>query len=366
MQRAVIQIPMRILVHFSPVWSPKITPQKKYSFCFSGSPNTDFLINLPSNTYKNAWLWLRRLSDVITSNYANHNLLTVLSHLFYPPMDTYSNVHDKRASEHIPLSFAGHCICKGFVDQTVYSLCRGGEEWGEGSGRAFPFLWKRSGHTGLNNLPGMPVAEMGLGHRALEAFSVRSHIGWASHRGNTKQTKIKPNLSTATYWNRGKRNERARSRCWLLALLMSLAVGGKTIKLCFLCCVPEELQLAKCNLVSEDTLSQMPALHREAVQLAPTTGSKGKRAAFSCGWDISDGQGSFQWSSMLARPSCSPVKVLPLNIWAHQQREWDDTRCGWLQCVLNRCWWGSKAFAREEAGSPVLVLWPWCFGNPLR
>lgn len=110
---------MRILVHFSPVWSPKITPQKKYSFCFSGSPNTDFLINLPSNTYKNAWLWLRRLSDVITSNYANHSLLTVLSHLFYPPMDTYSNVHDKRASEHIPLSFAGHCICKGFVDQSI-------------------------------------------------------------------------------------------------------------------------------------------------------------------------------------------------------------------------------------------------------
>lgn len=34
---------------------------------------------------------------------------------------------------------------------------------------------------------------------------------------------------------------------------MSLAVGGKTIKHCFLCCVPEELQFAKCNLVSEDT-----------------------------------------------------------------------------------------------------------------
>jgi len=45
---------------------------------------------------------------------------------------------------------------------------------------------------------------------------------------------------------------RARSRFCLPAPLMSLAVGGKTIKHCLLCCVPEELQFAKCNLVSED------------------------------------------------------------------------------------------------------------------
>lgn len=61
----------------------------------------------------------------------------------------------------------------------------------------------------------------------------------------------------------------------MLALLMSLAVGGRTIKHCFLCCVLEELQFAKCNSVSKDTLSKMPALHREAELLASNTGSKG-------------------------------------------------------------------------------------------
>lgn len=131
-------------------------------------------------------------------------------------------------------------------------------------------------HTGLKNFPNMPVAELEISHYAVESLVCmklhRLSITW----GKSKTKTNKKTLSTAIYWNWRKRNERARSRFCLLALLMSLAVGGKTIKHCFLCCVPEELQFAKCNSVSKDTLSKMPALHREAELLASATGSEGR------------------------------------------------------------------------------------------
>lgn len=68
----------------------------------------------------------------------------------------------------------------------------------------------------------------------------------------TQGGKKKKDTSAAIFWN-WKRNMRARSRFCLPDPLMSLAEGGNTIKHCFLCCVPEELQFAKCNLVSEGT-----------------------------------------------------------------------------------------------------------------
>lgn len=97
---------------------------------------------------------------MITSNYANHSLLTVLSHLFYPPMDTYSDINDKRGSDHIMLSFAGQCILPNILQIQTREEVRS----------------ERNGHTGLNNFPGMPLAELRIDCRPLEnVFCTKLH-----------------------------------------------------------------------------------------------------------------------------------------------------------------------------------------------
>lgn len=170
----------------------------------------------------------------------------------------------------------------------------------------------------------MPVAELEISHYAVESLVCmklhRLSITW----GKSKTKTNKKTLSTAIYWNWRKRNERARSRFCLLALLMSLAVGGKTIKHCFLCCVPEELQFAKCNSVSKDTLSKMPALHREAELLASATGSEGRGSIVL--W-----MGYLQWCGLISVLLCVST-YFSAALW----------------CIQSQCWWGSKVFPREE------------------
>lgn len=55
----------------------------------------------------------------------------------------------------------------------------------------------------------------------------------------------------------------------------------------------------------------MPASKREAVQLAPTPGSRGK--------GILSPTVRSQWSSTLQHCSCSPVTALPLSIWGENR-----------------------------------------------
>lgn len=149
-----------------------------------------------------------------------------------------------------------------------------------------------------------------------QVFSVWSRIGWASH-GIKTNNKTKT-LSAAIYWNwrrRRRRSVRARSRFCLPVSLMSLAVGGKTIKHCFLCCIPEELQFAKSNLVSEDTHYSkcQPWSERWCSWHLPLK-AKGKRIHSPVGETFMMA-GLISVVLLVSTLFCNPVTVLPLNIW---------------------------------------------------
>lgn len=100
------------------------------------------------------------------------------------------------------------------------------------------FLRNSNGHTGLNNFPGMAMAELWIDCRLLEnLFCMRLD------RMSITQGGGKNDLSATIYWNWRKRTVKAMSRFCLPTPMISLAVDGNTIQHCFLCCVPAVCQV---------------------------------------------------------------------------------------------------------------------------
>lgn len=91
----------------------------------------------------------------------------------------------------------------------------------------------------------------------------------------------------------------------------------------------------------------MPALKREAVQLAPTPESKGK--------GILSPTGRSQWSSTVQHCFCSPVPVLPLSIWGENRMTNRACGCGVSKIVNVRA---VEPFLAEEAEDSVVAFWP--------
>lgn len=88
----------------------------------------------------------------------------------------------------------------------------------------------------------------------------------------------------------------------------------------------------------------MPALKREAVQLAPTPESKGK--------GIFSPTGRPQWSSMLQHCFCSPVTVLLLSIWGENRMTNRECGCDVSKIVSVRA---VEPFLAEDS---VVAFWP--------
>lgn len=91
----------------------------------------------------------------------------------------------------------------------------------------------------------------------------------------------------------------------------------------------------------------MPASKREAVQLAPTPGSREK--------GILSPTVRSQWSSTLQHCSCSPVTALPLSIWGENRMTNRACGCDMSKIVNVRA---IKPFLGEEAEDSAVAFWP--------
>lgn len=161
-----------------------------------------------------------------------------------------------------------------------------------------------------------------------KTFSVWSHIGWASHSGGNKRPLCCHLLELQEEECEGK--EQILFACPVDVI----SCGWEDNKTLFSLLCASRTAVCQVQLGQRrHTLLKMPALNREAVQLAPTTERKGKRDPFSYGQDTQNGRGSSLCSSMLVHCFCSPVTVLSLNIWGNPWREQDDQQGTWLWCV---------------------------------
>lgn len=122
----------------------------------------------------------------------------------------------------------------------------------------------------------------------------------------------------------------------------------RIIKHCFLCCVPEELQFAKCNWVSEDTHYSkcQPWRERQCSWHLPLK-AKGK--------GILSPTGGSQWSSTPQHCFCSPVMVLPLSIWGENRMTNRACSCDVSKTVIVRA---VKPFLGEKAEDSAVAFWP--------